>query len=64
MAESDKIEIAERMLAEGKTEATIEISNREMWLTLDPKYEEFDTFQTFIVAGRKIALGLKKPQLD
>ena len=61
MADQSTIEIAERMIAEGKTEAVVRISNRDMWVVLDPKYEEFDTFQTFVANGKKVALGLKKP---
>jgi hypothetical protein len=61
MADRSTIEVAERMIAAGKTEAVVRISNREMWVVLDPKYEEFDTFQTFYVDGVKVALGLKKP---
>lgn len=60
MKKAEKIEIARRMIAEGKNETTIEISGREMWLVIDPKYEEFDTFQTLNVDGVKVALGLKK----
>lgn len=60
MDKAGKIEVAKRMIAEGKREAPIEISGRQMWLVLDPKYEEFDTFQTLYVDGVKVALGLKK----
>ena len=61
MAEPTTKELAERMLAEGKTEAVIKISGRDMWLVVSPKYEEFDTFQSFYINGVKVALGLKKP---
>jgi len=61
MAEPSSKEVAERMLAEGKTEATVQISGREMWIVVNPKYEEFDTFQSFYINGVKVALGLKKP---
>lgn len=61
MTELSKLEVAKRMIAEGKKEAVVQISGREMWLVLDPKYEEFDTFQTLYVDGVKVALGLKKP---
>jgi hypothetical protein len=61
MADLSTREVAERMLADGKTEAVIQISGREMWVVVNPKYEEFDTFQSFYIEGVKIALGLKKP---
>ncbi len=61
MAELSPREVAVRMLAEGKTEAVVQISGREMWLVVSPKYEEFDTFQSFFIDGVKVALGLKKP---
>ncbi len=61
MADLSTREVAERMLAEGKTEAVVQISGREMWIVVNPKYEEFDTFQSFYIEGKKIALGLKKP---
>jgi hypothetical protein len=61
MAELSTREVAERMIAEGKTEKVIQISGREMWVVVNPKYEEFDTFQSFYIEGVKVALGLKKP---
>ena len=61
MAELSPREVAVHMLAEGKTEAVVQISGREMWLVVSPKYEEFDTFQSFFIDGVKVALGLKKP---
>jgi len=61
MADPSTVEVAERMLAEGKTGAVVHISGREMRFVVNPKYEEFDTFQSFYVDGTKIALGLKKP---
>ncbi len=63
MAEPSTREVAERMIAEGKTEAVVQISGREMWVVVNPKYEEFDTFQSFYIDGVKVALGLKKPAL-
>jgi hypothetical protein len=62
MAELSTREVAERMIAEGKTEKVIQISGREMWVVVNPKYEEFDTFQSFYIDGVKVALGLKKPE--
>jgi hypothetical protein len=62
MAEPSTREVAERMIAEGKTEAVVQISGREMWVVVNPKYEEFDTFQSFYIDGVKVALGLKKPE--
>jgi hypothetical protein len=61
MADLSPREEAERMVAAGKTEAVVQISGREMWLVVNPKYEEFDTFQSFYIEGVKVALGLKKP---
>ncbi len=61
MAELSTREVAERMIAEGKTEKVVQISGREMWVVVNPKYEEFDTFQSFYIEGVKVALGLKKP---
>lgn len=61
MAELSTREVAERMIAEGKTEAVVQISGRDMWVVVNPKYEEFDTFQSFYIEGVKVALGLKKP---
>lgn len=47
------------MLAAGKTEATITLGPKQMWLTTELDQSDFVTFQTFEVNGVEIALGLK-----
>ena len=51
-------EVAKRMLDEGKTEAVVRISYKEMIVTTDFERENFDTFQTFVVDGVRLRLGL------
>ena len=51
-------EVAKRMLDAGKTEAVVRISYKEMIVTTDFEREDFDTFQTFVVDGVKLRLGL------
>ncbi len=59
MEELSTIEVAERMLAAGKTEAKVKIGYKEMVVTRDFELEGFDTFQTFEVNGVRLRLGLK-----
>ena len=39
MADLSPKEVAERMVAAGKTEAVVQISGREMWVVVNPEVE-------------------------
>ncbi len=62
MADLTTVEVAERMLAAGKTQAKIKIGYKDMIITRDFEREDFDTFQTFRVEGVRLRLGLIKAE--